>query len=102
MEMTCVSEFLEQKAALEPGWGGPGEIRALLDDGVPPGPGEEENERQVDEWIQRRMIVLEETRFRRGRGAPDSKRAGGSGEKGPGEGEDKGAGEQGGKEFGGW
>ena len=60
--MTCVSDFLDQKAALEPGWGGPGEVRALLDDGVPPGPGEEEHDRQVDEWIHR-MIVLEETTY---------------------------------------
>ena len=76
MEMTCVSEFLERKTALEPGWGGPGEVRALLDDGVPPGPGEEEHERQVDEWVQRRMIVLEETRYRRGRGPQNTEGTG--------------------------
>ena len=41
--------------------GGPGEVRNLVDDGVPLGPGEEEHERHVDEWVQR-MIILEETR----------------------------------------
>ena len=61
--MTCLSDFLDQKTALEPGWGGPGEVRALLDDGVPLGPGEEEHERQVDEWVHQRMIILEETRY---------------------------------------
>ena len=100
--MTCVSEFLEQKAALEPGWGGPGEVRALLDDGVPPGPGEEEHDRQVEEWVQRRMIVLEETRYRRGKGAADSKGTGDSGEKGTGESGEKGTGEQGEKKYNGW
>ena len=92
--MTCVSELLERKTALEPGWGGPGEVRALLDDGVPPGPGEEEHERQVDEWVQRRMIVLEETRYRRGRGASYTE---GTGENGG-----KGTGEQGGSKDNGW
>ena len=86
--------MLEQKIALEPGWGGPGEVRALLDDGVLPGPGEEEHERQVDEWVQRRMIVLEETRYRRGRGAQDTE---GTGENGG-----KGTGEQGGSKHNGW
>ena len=33
--MECLSDFLDRKAALEPGWGGPGEVKALLDDGVP-------------------------------------------------------------------
>ena len=60
--MTCLSDFLDQKTALEPGWGGPGEVRNLVDDGVSLGPGEEELERHVDEWIER-MIVLEETRY---------------------------------------
>ena len=59
--MTCLSDFLDQKTALESGWGGPGEVRNLVDDGVPLGPGEEEHERHVDEWVQR-MIILEETR----------------------------------------
>ena len=92
--MTCLSEFLDRKTALEPGWGGPGEVRALLDDGVPPGPGEEEHERQVEEWVQRRMIVLEETRYRRGRGASYTEGTGESGEKG--------TEEQGGKKYNGW
>ena len=59
--MECLSDFLDRKAALEPGWGGPGEVKALLDDGVPPGPGEEEYGRQDDEWIQRRVLMLKET-----------------------------------------
>ena len=94
--MTCVSDLLEQKTALEPGWGGPGEVRALLDDGVPPGPGEEEHERQEDEWVQRRLLVLEETRYRRGRGAQNPEG------KGAGENEGKGTGEQGGNRQNGW
>ena len=61
-EMTCISDCLDRKAALESRWGGPGEVRSLLDDGVALGPGEEEHERHVDEWIER-MIVLEETRY---------------------------------------
>ena len=60
--MTCLSDFLDQKTALESGWGGPREVRNLVDDGVPLGPGEEEHERHVDEWIER-MIILEETRY---------------------------------------
>ena len=47
--------------------GGPGEIKTLRDDGVPPGPGEEENERQDDEFFCRRVLLLEETIVRRGR-----------------------------------
>ena len=78
--MECLSDFLDRKAALEPGWGGPGEVKALLDDGVPPGPGEEEYERQEDEWIQRRVLMLEETVVRRGRGPRDKIEVG----KGPG------------------
>ena len=39
-EMTCLTEFLDRKEALEPqAWGGPGEFKTLLDDGVAPGPG---------------------------------------------------------------
>ena len=81
--MECLSDFLDRKAALEPGWGGPGEVKALLDDGVPPGPGEEEYERLEDEWVQRRVMFLEETVFKRGRGAQgqdrDGKGTGGNG-----------------------
>ena len=58
--MTCIVDCLDRKAALESKWGGPGEIRTLVDDGVAPGPGEEDYERHVDEWIER-MIILEET-----------------------------------------
>ena len=61
-EMTYFSDVLDRKAALESRWGGPGEIRNLVDDGVALGPGEEEHERHIDEWIER-MIVLEETRY---------------------------------------
>ena len=50
-EMVCVSEFLDRKHGLESRWGGPGEVKALLDDGVPPGPGEEEEEKQTDQYI---------------------------------------------------
>ena len=49
--MVCVSEFLDRKHGLESRWGGPGEVKALLDDGVPPGPGEEEEEMQTDQFI---------------------------------------------------
>ena len=62
-----MEDLLARKAALEPGWGGPGEIRALLDDGGDPGPGEEEQERRTEEWFTRRLIMLEETSVRRGR-----------------------------------
>ena len=41
--MVCVSDFLDRKHGLDR-WGGPGEVKALLDDGVPPGPGDEEEE----------------------------------------------------------
>ena len=58
--MTCIVDCLDRKAALESKWGGPGEIRNLVDDGVAPGPGEEEYEHRVDEWIES-MIYLEET-----------------------------------------
>ena len=90
--MECLSNFLDRKAALEPGWGGPGEVKALLDDGVPPGPGEEVYERLEDEWVQRRLLVLEETTFRRVRGAQGQDTEG----KGTGEKDGKGTGEKGG------
>ena len=66
-DMVCVAEFLDRKSGLETGWGGPGEVKALTDDGVPPGPGEEEEERQTDEFIRRRILMLEETIVRRGK-----------------------------------
>ena len=66
-DMVCVSECLDMKYGLESGWGGPGEVKALLDDGVPPGPGEEEEERQTDKYIRRRILMLEETIVRRGK-----------------------------------
>ena len=40
--MECLSEFLDRKVAMESGWGGPGEVKALLDDGVSPVSGEED------------------------------------------------------------
>ena len=48
--MECLSNLLDRKAALEPGWGGPGETKPLLDDGVEPGPGEEGADRLADKW----------------------------------------------------
>ena len=56
--------------------GGPGEVKALLDDGGDPGPGEEEQEKRTDEWIRRRLIMMEETMVRRGR---DGQEKGGRG-----------------------
>ena len=32
--MVCVSEFLDRKHGLQDKWGGPGEVKPLLDDGV--------------------------------------------------------------------
>ena len=74
--MVCLTDCLGKKEAMESGWGGPGEVKALLDDGVPPGPGEEEYERQDDEWIQRRVLMLEETVVRQGRGGQGQHRCG--------------------------
>ena len=66
--MTCLTDFLDKKEALEPqSWGGPGEFKALLDDGVALGPGEEEQDRQTEEIFRRRILLLEETVVRRGR-----------------------------------
>ena len=66
--MTCLTDFLDKKEALEPqSWGGVGEFKALLDDRVAPGPGEEEQERQTEEIFRRRILLLEETVVRRGR-----------------------------------
>ena len=39
--MVCLSQFLERGRS-EDCWGGPDQVHALLDDGVPPGLGEEE------------------------------------------------------------
>ena len=72
----CLTDFLDRKEAMEPGWGGPGETKPLLDDGVEPGPGEEEYDRQTDEWITRRILMLEETVVRRGREGQDKDRDG--------------------------
>ena len=65
--MVCLTDCLDRKEAMEPGWGGPGETKPLLDDGVEPGPGEEEHERQTDEWFVRRTLMMEETVGWRGR-----------------------------------
>ena len=70
--MVCLADFLERRQT-EDCWGGPGHVRALLDDGVPPGPGEEEEEMQTDQIIRRRLLMLEETVFKRGRGEGWSK-----------------------------
>ena len=39
--MVCLTDFLDKKEAMESGWGGPGEVKALLDDGASPVSGEE-------------------------------------------------------------
>ena len=75
-DMVCLSEFLDRKHGMESGWGGPGEVKALLDDGVLLGPGEEEEERQTDEYIRRRILMLEETIVRRGKEGWDKERDG--------------------------
>ena len=64
--MVCVSEFLDRKHGFDR-WGGPGEVKALLDDGVPPGPGEEEEELHTDQFFRRRLLLLEETIYKCGR-----------------------------------
>ena len=64
--MVCVSEFLDRKHGFDR-WGGPGKVKALLDDGVPPGPGEEEEELQTDQFIRRRLLMLEETIYKWGK-----------------------------------
>ena len=71
-----MTDCLDRKEAMESGWGGPGETKPLLDDGVPPGPGEGEYDRQTDEWITRRLLMLEETVVRRGREGQDKERDG--------------------------
>ena len=50
--VVCISEFLERGRS-EDRWGGPGHVRALLDNRVPPGPGDEEEERRTDQVIRR-------------------------------------------------
>ena len=90
--MTCLSKFLDRKAALEPGWG-VGDTKPLLDDGVEPGPGEEEDERRTDEWFVRRILMMEETVVRRGRDGQSQDRGGrgsGRGSSGRGMGDPKG------------
>ena len=74
--MECLGDLLDRKAALEPGWGGPGETKPLLDDGGEPGPGEERNEQQTDEWFVRRILMMEETMVRRGRDGQNQNRDG--------------------------
>ena len=61
--MVCLSDFLDSKQTQDR-WGGPGEVRALMDDGVLPGPGEEEEERRTDQIIRRRLLMMEETIFK--------------------------------------
>ena len=78
--MVCLSDFLDRRQSQDR-WGGPGHVRALLDDGVPPGPGEEEEERRTDQVIRRRLLMMEETIFKRsmgeGEGWSKSRREGG-------------------------
>ena len=42
------------------GQGGPGLVAPYHDDAVPPGPGEEKEEKHYDRLIRRRVLVLEE------------------------------------------
>ena len=53
--MECLSEFLDRKVAMESGWGGQGEVKALLDDRVSPVFGEEDYQREEDQWIQYKL-----------------------------------------------
>ena len=84
-EMTCITEFLDKKEAMEPqAWGGPAEFKSLLDDGVAPGPGEEEDEQRTEEIFRRRILLLEETVVRRGKGGGNQEKdsLGGKGQRG--------------------
>ena len=78
--MVCLSDFLDRKQTQDR-WGGPGEVRTLMDDGVPPGPGEEEEERRTDQIIRCRLLMMEETIFKwsmgEGEGWSKSRREGG-------------------------
>ena len=65
--MVCLSEFLDRKHGLQDKWGGPGEVKPLVGDGVPPGPGEEEEELLTDQFIHRRLLMLEEKIYKRGK-----------------------------------
>ena len=78
LPLTCVSDLLDRKMEEEGRWGGPGHIRALVDDGVPPGPGEAEEEARMDLVIKRRLLMLEETIYNRGKGGEGGHREGGS------------------------
>ena len=78
LPLTCVSDLLDRKMEEEGRWGGPGHIRALVDDGVPPGPGEAEEEARMDLVIRRRLLMLEETMYSRGnKGGEGGQREGG-------------------------
>ena len=72
--MVCLTDLLDRKEAVEPGWGGPGETKPLLEDRVEPGPGKEENDRQTHEWFVRRILMMEETVVRRARAGQDKER----------------------------
>ena len=52
---------------MEDRWGGPGEVKPLLDEGVPPGPREEQDELLTDKYIHRRLLLLEEKVYRWGK-----------------------------------
>ena len=64
MPLTCLSDFIDQRREEEGRGGGPGHVRALQDDGVPPGPGEAEEEERTDRVIRRRLLMMEETILR--------------------------------------
>ena len=80
--MVCLSDFLDSKQTQDR-WGGPGEVCALMDNGVPPGPGEEEEERRTDQIIRHRLLMMEETIFKwgEGEGWSKSRREGGGEDK---------------------
>ena len=54
-----------------------------MNDGVPPGPGEEEEERRTDQIIRHRLLMMEETIFKwgEGEGWSKSRREGGGEDK---------------------
>ena len=74
--MECLGDLLDRKAAMEPGWGGDGDVKALLHDGGEPGPGEEDQEKRTDEWFVRRILMMEKTMVRRGRDGQNQSRDG--------------------------
>ena len=60
---TTLSEILYRHG--DDQWGGPGHIHPLTDDGGPPGPGEAEEEERLDEVVRRKVLLMEETLYRK-------------------------------------